>query len=161
VVVVVVVVLAGLLAAVGGSVVVALVEGDGFSWPGPGALATQLVAGVLMLLGYASLGFALGIVLRSTMAALAVGAGWLVAVELLLVGGLAGVVPGLDVVQRVLLSPAVGSLAAGLDSSGAASGAGIPGLSTAQGPGAAVVVVVAWVAVSVFVSWSVFRRRDV
>lgn len=127
----------------------------------PANLAAGAAAIWLMSTGYATVGFALGILLRNLMTASVVGIGWLVAVEMLLIGGLAGALPAVDAVRSVLLSPNVGSLAAALDSSGVTSGQGLPGVGAVTEGGVAVLVILAWTVVAVTFAVRAFRRRDV
>ncbi|MCK0112060.1 ABC transporter permease [Ornithinimicrobium sp. F0845] len=133
---------------------------------GPLAIAPEnLVAGAggvwLMSTGYATLGFALGILLRNLMTASVVGIAWLVAVEMLLIGGLAGALPAVDAVRSVLLTPNVGSLAAALDSSGVTSGQGLPGVGAVTQGWVAVLVILLWTVVALTLAVRAFRRRDV
>lgn len=143
-----------------GGAVIATVEG--------GTLALDVgnlvvgAAGVwLMAAGYASLGFTLGILLRNLMTASVVGIAWLVGVEMLLIGGLAGVLPVVDTIRTVLLTPNVGSLAAALDTGGVTSGQGLPGVGAVTDGWVAVLVIVLWIAVGIALAVRAFRRRDV
>lgn len=115
----------------------------------------------LMSAGYATLGFALGVVLRNLMTASVVGIAWLVGVEMLLIGGLAGALPVVDAVRSVLLTPSVGSLAAALDTGGVTSGQGLPGVGAVTEGWVAVLVILLWVAVALVLAVRAFRRRDV
>jgi hypothetical protein len=142
-----------------GSAVIADVEGRPLAYPAVGSLAVTLGAIWLIAAAWGSVGFALGTLTRNVMGAIAIGLSWTLGVEVLLIGGLARAVPALEPVRDVLLSPSSGSLAAAL---GAPRGPnGTPGVVlTAPGPVAAAVLL-AYIAVSVWVAVTVFRRRDV
>ena len=151
----------GFLVGLVGAMIIAVVEGASQVLPSPGSVVVPFLASWLMMAGYSTVGFVLGVVLRSVMAAAACGAGWLVAVELLLVGSLAGAVSALDAVRGVLLSANIGSLAAGLGNAGRSGDSGLPGVSAVNEPGVAVLVIAAWTMLGLGIAISVFRRRDV
>lgn len=148
------------LVGVAAAAVVTSVEG------GPlGVGAGDLLGGAagiwVMATGYAALGFSLGILLRSLMTASVVGVAWLIGVEMLLIGGLAGAVPFIDAARAVLLSPSVGSVAAALDGGGVTSGQGLPGVGAVTDGWVAVAVIVVWTVLGLLLAGRAFRRRDV
>lgn len=138
---------------------VALAEDRPLDYPAPGSLLLAIGSIWLIVTAWASLGFALGSLTRNVGAAIAIGLTWTLGIETLLVGGIASVVPFLDAIRVVMLSPSSGSLASAL---GAQDGSGgTPGVvSTVDGPVAAIVLV-GWTAISALVALAAFRRRDV
>ncbi len=114
--------------------------------------AIWLVAGVFLVLG-----FAVGTLTRSVIAAVAISVAWTLGVESLLVGMLAPVVPALASLQQVLPVGATSSLAAGFVPDGVQT---VPALTAGTTPGVAVLVLVAWAAVAGAGSWALLGRRD-
>lgn len=154
--------LAGVVAATFATVAVvgatlAAAEGRPLDWPSPGDVVAGLGAAWLVSLAAASLGFALAIAFRSTGTALAVGLVWLLALENA-VNGLSFL---LDVtaVQKVLLGPNAGSLAAALGASTQDDG-GTPGVVATSTPLVACLVLAGYVVVLAAISVTLIRRRD-
>lgn len=150
------------------TVVLGLVSGAALTLLEGGSLRLDLgnlaagAAGVwLMSTGYATVGFSLGILLRNTMTASVVAIAWLVAVEMLLIGGLAGALPVADAARSVLLTPNVGSLAAALDHGGVTSGQGLPGVGAVTDGWVAVLIILVWTVVGLALAVRAFQRRDV
>lgn len=142
------------------SAAIAVAADRPLDYPSIGRLAVTLGALWLVAAAWGSLGFALGVLARGTMAAVGAGLLWTLGVETLLIGGLSGAVPVLDAVRVGLLAPSSGSLAAALGAPLGGS-SGTPGVvDTASGPVAAAVLA-AYVAVPLLVALAVFRRRDV
>ncbi|WP_406431820.1 hypothetical protein [Streptomyces sp. NBC_01589] len=148
-----------LTASAGASALVAALTGRPAHWPG----ATTLLGGIgavwLISLAAASLGILLSILLRGTGAAIGVGLLWLLAVENL-VSGLAGTLPALKWLQRLLIGPSAGSLATALDPSGKPN-TSVPGVVSVSGPLTASLVLVAYVVVCLGLSSLLVSRRDV
>lgn len=139
------------------SLVVAAVSGRDAALPGLGELvaawaAIWLVAGVFL-----AIGFAVGTLSRSVIAAVAICIAWVLGVESLLVGMLAPVVPALASLQQILPVGATSSLAAGFVPDGVQT---VPALTAATTPGVAVLVLLAWAVVAGAGSWALLRRRD-
>jgi ABC-type transport system involved in multi-copper enzyme maturation permease subunit len=111
-----------------------------FSSDGLSSSVQTLGEGALAIAGYTTLGAALGSILRAPVVAVAVGVGWLVAIE----GILGSVIAGAD---RWL----PGSLLSAIASGG----------TTTVALGAAVVTVAAYLAVAMGAAGALFKRRDV
>ncbi|MCZ2819838.1 ABC transporter permease subunit [Modestobacter sp. VKM Ac-2977] len=151
----------GFLVALVGTAAVAVSEGGSPTVPSLGSVVVPFLTSWLIMVGYSTVGFTLGIVLRSVMAAALCALGWLVAVELLLIGSLAGAMRGFELLQHVLLTANAGSLVSALANTDRVAGTGLPGLASVNGPGLAALVVLAWTVVGLVTSIVVFRRRDV
>ena len=138
-------------------VVLAALEGRSIDWPAPGSLVAGLGAAWLVSLAAASLGFTLAMIFRGTGTALGVGLVWLLALENA-VNGLSFL---LDVtpVQKVLLGPNAGSLAAALGASTQDDG-GTPGVVATSGPLTACLVLAGYVVVLAAISVTLTNRRD-
>jgi len=143
----------------GASALVSALTGRSAHWPDP----TTLLAGVgaiwLVSMAATNLGMLLAILLRGTGAAIGVGLLWLLAVESL-VNGLAGTLPALKGVQRLLIGPSAGSLATALDPSGTPN-TSIPGVVSVSGPLTASLVLAVYVVVCLGLSTLLVSRRDV
>ncbi|MDX3353637.1 hypothetical protein PV703_09965 [Streptomyces sp. ME01-24h] len=146
------------LGAASGAVAAAL-TGRAANWPDVSSLAAAVAAAWLISMAAASLGMFLAILLRGTGAAIGVGLLWLLAMENL-VSGLTGILPALKGLQRLLIGPSAGSLAAALDPSGTA-GTSVPGVVSVSGPVTASVVLTAYMAVFLALSALLLTRRDV
>lgn len=116
------------------------------------ALAIWLVATVFI-----TMGFALGTVTRSMIAAVAIAVGWVLGVESLLVGILAPVIPAAEAMQGFLPAGATSSLAAGFLPAGQQT---VPAVVATTTPGTAVAVLLIWTAVAGAVSLVLIRRHD-
>lgn len=77
-----------------------------------------------------------------------------------LVSGLAGTLPALKWLQRLLIGPSAGSLATALDPSGKPN-TSVPGVVSVSGPLTASLVLVAYVVVCLGLSSLLVSRRDV
>ncbi len=128
-------------------------------WPDPLTVLAGAGAAWLVSMAAAGLGMALATAFRGPAAAIGVGLMWLLALENL-VSGLAGTVPALRGLQRLLVGPNGGSLATHLGSATQDSG-GIPGVVSVSGPVQAALVLSAYVVASVLVTTLLVRRRDV
>ncbi|MGY5035404.1 ABC transporter permease [Streptomyces sp. 900116325] len=128
-------------------------------WPDAATLLGGISAVWLISMAAASLGIFLSILLRGTGAAIAVGLLWLLALENL-VSGLAGTLPALKWVQRLLIGPSAGSLATALDPSGKPN-TSIPGVVSVSGPLSASLILAAYVVICLGLSCLFVNRRDV
>lgn len=145
---------------VGAALVIGATSGQPTGTIDGGSLLASAGATWLMAFAYASFGMTLGFVLRNAMTASAVGVAWLVAVEMLAVGALAGALPVFDAIRRVLLSPNVGAVTAALDPDGALAGSGLLGVSAVNTGLVAVLVIAVWIALGLVVSVRAFTTRD-
>jgi ABC-type transport system involved in multi-copper enzyme maturation permease subunit len=137
---------------------IALAAGRAAHWPGPLTVVEGVGAGWLVSMAAAALGAFLAVLFRGTGAAIGVGLLWLLAVENL-VSGIVGMMPGLKVLQRLLIGPNGGSLATALAPPGAGP-SDIPGVVSVSGPVTATLVLLAYVVVfGAATAWLV-RRRD-
>ncbi|MFG2561155.1 ABC transporter permease [Streptomyces sp. NPDC048496] len=148
-----------LVASAGASGLVAALTGRPAHWPDAATLLGGIGAVWLISMAAASLGIFLSILLRGTGAAIGVGLLWLLALENL-VSGLAGTLPALKWVQRLLIGPSAGSLATALDPSGKPN-TSIPGVVSVSGPLSASLVLAAYVVVCLGLSCLFVNRRDV
>ncbi|MEU6574774.1 hypothetical protein [Streptomyces sp. NPDC046805] len=146
-------------ASAGASGLVATLTGRPAHWPAATALLGGIGAVWLISMAAASLGILLAILLRGTGAAIGVGLLWLLAVENL-VSGLAGTLPALKWLQRLLIGPSAGSLATALDPSGKPN-TSIPGVVSVSGPLTASLVLAGYVVVCLGLSTVLVSRRDV
>ena len=126
-------------------------------WPGAATVLGGIGAAWLISMAAAGLGMFLAVLFRGTGAAIGVGLVWLLAVENL-VSGIAGSLPALKPLQRLLISPNGGSLASALAPAGAESS--VPGLVSVSGPLTASLVLAAYVLVFLGLSVLVITRRD-
>lgn len=138
--------------------VLAATEGRRLDWPGPGSVIAGIGAAWLVSVAAATLGFALAMALRSTGAALAVGLVWLLALENA-VNGLSFLL-NVTPVQKVLLGPNAGSLAAALGATTQDDG-GTPGVVATAGPLSATLVLATYIVVLAAVSVLLASRRDI
>jgi ABC-type transport system involved in multi-copper enzyme maturation permease subunit len=146
-----------LLTSILSSIAVAMASGRETEFP-PLADLTATALGVwLVAVAFISIGFALGTVTRSMIAAVAVAIGWVLGVESLLVSMLAPVIPALEAVQGFLPVGATSSLAAGFLPADQQT---VPAIVATTTPGAAVVVLLVWTALACTVSFILTRRRD-
>jgi ABC-2 type transport system permease protein len=145
-------------AAAAGSALVAALTGRSAHWPSPAAVLGGIGAAWLVSMAAASLGGFLAVLLRGPGPAIGVGLLWLLAVEAL-VSGLAGALPALKAVQRLLIGPSGGSLATALAPAHHVDNSA-PGLVSVSGPVTATVVLAAYVVVFVGLSAAVVSRRD-
>lgn len=127
-------------------------------WPGAATVLGGIGAAWLVSMAAAGLGTLLAILFRSTGAAIGVGLVWLLAVENL-ISGIAGALPALTPLQRLLISPNGGSPAGALAPAGAAKSS-IPGLVSVSGPLAAGLVLAGYVLVCLGLSTLIITRRD-
>lgn len=146
-----------LLTSILSSVVVAGASGRAGELPPLIELTATLLAGWLILLTFIAIGFVVGILTRSTIAAVAIAVAWVLGVESLLIGMLAPVVPALAEIQGFLPVGATSSLAAAFVPAGQQT---VPVLTAATGPGVAVAVLCGWTVVAAVVAFIVFRRGD-
>jgi ABC-2 type transport system permease protein len=141
------------------SALIAALAGQPAHWPGIGLLLGGLGSAWLIGMAAASLGIFLAVLFRNTGAAIGVGLVWLLALENL-VSGVAGTLPALKAVQRLLIGPNGGSLATALGTATEADG-GQPGVVSVSGPATAILVLTAYVVVFVGLSTLLVKRRDV
>lgn len=136
--------------------IVAKIQGLPLDYPSAGRLIIGLGAIWLVATAWAGLGFLIGILIRNLAAAIVIGLAWTLIVENLLFGGLGSVVPALNSIRVILLSPSSGSLAYALGAQ-----TNTPGVaSTASGP-VATLVLAGYVVLSALISAAVLRRRDI
>lgn len=139
------------------SALIAPAAGRSTPWPGPLTVLEGVGAGWLVSVAAAALGAFLAVLFRGTGAAIGVGLVWLLAVENL-VSGVVGMVPGLKALQKLLIGPNGGSLAAALAPPGAAPSS-VPGVVSVSGPTTATLVLLAYVVLfGAATSWLVHRR---
>ncbi|WP_030934245.1 ABC transporter permease [Streptomyces sp. NRRL B-24720] len=148
-----------LAASAGASGLASALTGRPAHWPDAATLLGGIGAVWLISMAAASLGIFLSILLRGTGAAIGVGLLWLLALENL-VSGLAGTLPALKWVQRLLIGPSAGSLATALDPSGKPN-TSIPGVVSVSGPLSASLILAAYVVVCLGLSCLFVNRRDV
>lgn len=146
------------IAAAATSAVIAGLAGRASHWPGAVTLLEGVGSAWLVSAAAASLGAFLAVLLRNTAAAIGVGLVWLLALENL-VSGIAGTVPALKAVQRLLIGPSGGSLATALGSATQSDG-GMPGVVAVSGSLTAVVVLCCYVAVFLGSATALIVRRD-
>ena len=139
------------------SMLIAVAEGRPQHWPGAATVLGGIGAAWLMSMTAASLGMFLAVLFRGTGAAIAAGLLWLLAVENL-VSGIAGSLPALKPLQRLLISPNGGSLASALAPAGTQSS--VPGLVSVSGPLTAGLVLGGYVVVLTALSILLINRRD-
>lgn len=139
------------------SVGVALVEDAAIAFPPIGNLARALLAIWLVAATFIAIGFALGTVTRSVLAAVAIGAGWTLGIESLAIGMMAPISPAIEAVQGFLPVGAAASLAAGMAPEAAVLP---PPVTAATSPGISVAVLLAWALLAISVAASLLRRRD-
>ncbi|MGL3149552.1 hypothetical protein ACSS7Z_04255 [Microbacterium sp. A82] len=145
-----------LLTSVLSSVGVAVVADRGMEFPPVGDLIVALLMVWLTATAFIALGFAIGSLTRSVLAAVAIAVGWVLGVESLAIGLLAPVVPFLETVQGLLPVGATSSLAAGLVPDGQM----VAGVTAVTTPGAAIAVLIGWTVIAGATSWILFARRD-
>jgi ABC-type transport system involved in multi-copper enzyme maturation permease subunit len=126
-------------------------------WPGATTVLGGFGAAWLISMAAASLGMFLAILFRGTGAAIGAGLVWLLAVENL-VSGIAGSLPALEPLQRLLISPNGGSLAIALAPVGAESS--VPGLVSVSGPLPSSLLLAGYVLVFLGLSNLLITRRD-
>lgn len=146
-----------LLTSIAGSLVVAAVSGRSAALAAPDELAAAGGAIWLVAATFLTLGFAVGTLTRSVIAAVAISAAWILGVESLLVGMLAPVVPALASLQQVLPVGATSSLAAGFVPEGVQT---VPALTATTTPGVAALVLLAWTVVAGATGGALLHRRD-
>lgn len=146
-----------LLASVLSSLGVAALSGNPAVFPPVTELITALLVIWLVTATFLALGFAIGTLLRRTLAAAILALVWILGVETLLLGMLAPVVEPLTVLQGYLPVGATTSLAAGLIPAGQQT---IPAMTAATGPVVALLVLLGWTAAAGSVAFMTFRRRD-
>lgn len=152
------IVLATWVVAAAASAVVAAAESRPLAYPGALEILRGVGASWLIAVAWGLLGLALGVVLRSSAAAIAAGLVWGLAIESA-ISGLAFVVPAVEVVQPALLSANAGSLVHALGAA-TVTDAGTPGVVDVVGGGQAVVVLVLYSVAFVLAGMHLVRRRD-
>jgi len=145
-------------AAAGTSALIAMLADRPAVWPGASQLLEGIGAAWLVSMAAASLGIFLAVLFRNTGAAIGVGLVWLLALENL-ISGVAGTLPALKSVQRLLIGPSGGSLATALGSPTQGHG-GLPGVVVVSGPAPAIVVLSGYVVVFVGLATLLVSRRD-
>lgn len=122
-------------------------------------IAGSLAGAVLVAVAACTVGFALSIVTKSLPLALAGGLVWVLAVENI-VSGLVQLWSPLAFLQKCLLGPASGSLAAALGATELSDG-GTPGVVAAASVPVAITVLLSYIVLSLSVSTIVMKRRDI
>ncbi|HTZ43224.1 MAG TPA: hypothetical protein VMB79_05125 [Jatrophihabitans sp.] len=146
------------VAAAGMSALIAALAHRPMHWPGAVTMIEGVGASWLVGGAAASLGVFLAVLFRNTSTAIGVGLIWLLALENL-VSGIAGTMPALKAVQRLLIGPSGGSLATSLGSSTQGDG-GLPGVVSVSSPAVATLVLGCYVVVLLGLSALIVRRRD-
>ncbi len=141
------------------SAIMAGVLGKPAHWPSPGTILGGVATAWLVTMAAVSVGMFLATLFRGTGAAIGVGLVWLLALENA-VGQLAGLMPGLTWIRRLLIGPNAGSLAAALGAQPQNDG-GVPGVITTSPVWLAILVLAAYVAVFTGLSTWLLRRRDI
>ncbi len=141
------------------SALIEALSGRSTRWPDPASVLGGIGSAWLVSMAAASLGIFLSTLLRATGAAIGVGLLWLLALENL-VSALAGALPLLKGLQRLLVGPSAGSLATALDPSGTVDSS-VPGVVSVSGPLTASLVLTAYVVVFLSLSAYLISRRDV
>lgn len=136
---------------------VALAQDARMAFPPMSELVAALAGVWLIAVTFILIGFALGTLTRSMLAAVAIAAGWTLGVESLAIGMLGPVVPAIEAIQGFLPVGATSSLAAGFVPEGQHS---IPAVVAATSPAVAVMVLVAWIAIAGGAAAWALRGRD-
>lgn len=131
----------------------------GTTLPAWGAIAGSFGSAVLIAVASCSVGLALAIVTKNLSLSLAAGLLWVLAFENI-VSGLVQLWRPLAFVQKILLGPASGSLAAALGATELSKG-GTPGVVAAMSVPAAITVLIAYTVIAASVSGLVMNRRDI
>lgn len=152
-------VVATLVAMAGVTAVLAAVEGRDISWPAVGELLRAAGAAWLICAAFASVGFFLATLFRSTATAIAVGLVWTLVIENA-VTGLAQVLAPFEVVQKVLLTPSAGALAGALGAPSQFEG-GTPGVMESAGGVLPTIVLLGYVVLAIGGALWMTTRRDV
>ncbi|MGH3469552.1 MAG: ABC transporter permease [Thermocrispum sp.] len=138
------------------SLVVAGVEGHAVLWPDAGEIAVGAAGAWLVATMWGSLGVLLGIGLRSVALPIGLGLVWLLAVQNLLSGIAAPMVPFIADLQTYLPGPNAGALAAALGAS-----TRTPGVEAVVGAGHATIVLAAYLVAFCGLGGRLLRRRDI
>jgi ABC-2 type transport system permease protein len=138
------------------SVVVAGVEAQPMDWPSAVDIAAGIGVGWLVTFMWGSLGVLLGIGLRSVALPIGLGLVWLLAVQNLLSGIAAPLVPAIADAQQYLPGPNAGALAAALGASEQT-----PGIDAIVGSGHATIVVTAYLVAFCALGGWLLHRRDI
>lgn len=145
-----------LAASILSSIGVALATDGSIGFPPFGDLTLAWLAICLSAVTFIALGFAVGTLTRSALAAVVIAVVWVLGVESLAIGLLAPVTPFLATVQGLLPVGATSSLAAGLVPDGQT----LAGVAAVTSPGTAIAVLIGWTVVAGATSWILFTRRD-
>ncbi|MGH3425045.1 MAG: ABC transporter permease subunit [Nocardioidaceae bacterium] len=138
---------------------IALAEERALDWPDPAALLAGIGAGLLILLVWALLGAALGVVLRGVALPIGLGVVWVLGVENLLSAMASTVLTELQPLRDVLPGANAGSLAAAVMPDRPIPAP--PGVTTSVGDTRALVTLVCYLLVCAAVAAWTVRRRDV
>lgn len=140
------------------STVIAAIEGASLAWGSAGDVTRGVAAGALILLMWAGLGAALGVVLRGVAMPIGLGVVWVLGVENLVAVMASTAFTALQPVRDVLPGVNAGSLVASV--AGAAT-EGTPGVTDSVDGIRAVTTVCCYLAVAVIAAMVAMRRRDV
>jgi len=143
------------------STVIALSEEQSTSWPSAVDLLAGYGGGLAIMVMWASLGAALGVVLRGVALPIGLGVVWVLGVENLISGVADSVLTGLQPLRDVLPGVNAGSLASAVMPVRPPGIGSAPGVTTSVADGRALVTVLCYVAVCVVVTLWTTRRRDV
>ncbi|ALJ18939.1 hypothetical protein [Microbacterium sp. No. 7] len=146
-----------MLTSVVSSIGIAIAAQREIAFPPLADLAVAATVVWIAALAFIAIGFALGVATRAAIAAIAIAVGWMLGVEALLIGMLAPSVPALETLQGLLPTGAASSLAAALAPAGQQT---VPAMVAATTPGAAVVVLAAWIILAGGVSGILMQKRD-
>jgi ABC-type transport system involved in multi-copper enzyme maturation permease subunit len=139
---------------------VAAAESQPAQWPGLADTAQGLGAGLLIGAMWTAAGVLLGTLARGPALAVGLGLVWSLVVENLL-RGVAGLLGPLEAVTDLLPGTAAGSLAGALGALTQSDPGGTPGVTTAIGGTAAVVLLGGYLAAFVVATMALTTRRDV
>jgi ABC-type transport system involved in multi-copper enzyme maturation permease subunit len=141
------------------SVGIALAEGASTTFPSAGHLLGGVAGGALVMTMWASVGAALGVLLRGVALPIGLGIVWALGVENLVSAMADTMLSGLAPLRDVLPGVNAGSLVAAITPERI--GEAAPGVSSAVAEGRALATLAAYVVGSVLVSAILYRRRDV
>ncbi|WP_058235328.1 hypothetical protein [Devriesea agamarum] len=139
--------------------IVGVVLGDSDSFD-PSRFFAAAGATWLALFAYASFGAALSYIFKGAMTGMLTAMGWMLGVEMLIIGTLAKFVGFFAYIQHGLLSTSVGSLSSAL-ADGNFPAENTPGVNAVNSGVMALLVICIWIIVSIAISIVVQNRRDI
>lgn len=143
------------------STAIALGQGESTTFPSPLDLLGGYGAGVAIMLMWAGLGGALGVVLRGVALPIGLGVVWVLGVENLIAGVASSVLTALRPLRDVMPGINAGSLASAVMPTRPAGVETPPGINSDVADGRALVTVACYIVVCLAVALWTYRRRDV